>query len=993
MKNKKKVLLSSVLVIALCLSLIAGSTFALFTSESHVNIAVTSGKVNVDAEIKNPKIYSATVESKDEQDTAYEVAGEITSGNHAATYYYEPLTVTTDSDTGNFNGVFTNTGEATYTATTNKLDLDRVTPGDRIDFDVEIANNSNVNIQYRVIVTVNSGLKIFNKMKVSIDGVLLTGVSRTGNWKNLEVNGTIPSIPVKIYLPIDLDGEEYMNQSTSMTVSVEAVQGNAKTTNEILTTAIETEPTATTVANSKTTAENTQISDNDNLVTVVLPKDTVLTSETDTSLMVKVTPQETQGNIAVLNNNPAKASASYDVSVLKIVTEMVGEETTTTTSDAISHDNEEKIRVTMFVGTGLMGVELYHYDDATNKTTQITDFDYNSESGYITFETTSFSEYTVVYNANYAYETDKGIVVLDATEATGVYTNKDGDKVNVSVDESGNVTTVSGNYVLISGTKDGVVYETLVDAFDAAEIGDKILLNVNLPVISNNEESPVFAKNTMLTVGQGNKATLDWYGHTKGGVTYFDGKASDDIVYRVYSDGDVYLQSASYYEGSTFTVKEYVDGIDFNAFSFNETIERVIFTKDLKDAMKIFENNATVKSVDFGNMTKVPNRMFYKIKGISDFVVPEGITTLEVGAFQQSAIESLSLPASLNYAAKQSIAGCVDLTTIIFNGGNNDALTLGDYLSRGCPNLKTVELHREDVTFEGQMTFTNTESGSSENVTVYVVNETVKERIQAVPNMLNLTVKEIISVSNAEELKNAVKNAASNDMIALSSDIVISDAWDERKGGRTSVPVIIDGLGHTIKFTGDISDGGNYHSVFRFEGDATVKNLTFDLSEVPEGNGNRVRAISAKANLTVENCKFIGTTSRSNSRAIIFGEGQSSSQVNASVSIKNSKFVNWTRGVSDNENAKDFKIVVIDGNTFTNANVGVSAYEKITFVNNSMSGCYVQITSYSAADTAQVEATGNRLDNNYAEDNWVGYFDAEKVIAQEEITVYTVENL
>ena len=59
MKNKKKILLSSVMVIALCLSLIAGSTFALFTSESKVNIAVTSGKVDVKASITDLSVYSA----------------------------------------------------------------------------------------------------------------------------------------------------------------------------------------------------------------------------------------------------------------------------------------------------------------------------------------------------------------------------------------------------------------------------------------------------------------------------------------------------------------------------------------------------------------------------------------------------------------------------------------------------------------------------------------------------------------------------------------------------------------------------------------------------------------------------------------------------------------------------------------------------------------------------------------------------------------------
>ena len=40
---KKNRILSSIITIALCLSLIAGSTFALFTSTDEVDIAITAG--------------------------------------------------------------------------------------------------------------------------------------------------------------------------------------------------------------------------------------------------------------------------------------------------------------------------------------------------------------------------------------------------------------------------------------------------------------------------------------------------------------------------------------------------------------------------------------------------------------------------------------------------------------------------------------------------------------------------------------------------------------------------------------------------------------------------------------------------------------------------------------------------------------------------------------------------------------------------------------
>ncbi|MBQ7879161.1 MAG: hypothetical protein IJ317_00785, partial [Clostridia bacterium] len=51
MKKKNKVLLTSMATIAMCASLVAGGTYALFTSESAVNIAISSGTVKVEATI------------------------------------------------------------------------------------------------------------------------------------------------------------------------------------------------------------------------------------------------------------------------------------------------------------------------------------------------------------------------------------------------------------------------------------------------------------------------------------------------------------------------------------------------------------------------------------------------------------------------------------------------------------------------------------------------------------------------------------------------------------------------------------------------------------------------------------------------------------------------------------------------------------------------------------------------------------------------------
>ena len=61
---KKKVLLTSLMSIAMLASIASGATYALFTAEDTTNIAVNAGKVNVSANVEETtlKTYSMGVE-------------------------------------------------------------------------------------------------------------------------------------------------------------------------------------------------------------------------------------------------------------------------------------------------------------------------------------------------------------------------------------------------------------------------------------------------------------------------------------------------------------------------------------------------------------------------------------------------------------------------------------------------------------------------------------------------------------------------------------------------------------------------------------------------------------------------------------------------------------------------------------------------------------------------------------------------------------------
>ena len=183
---KKKTLISSLLTIVMCLALIAGSTYALFTSEDKINIAVTSATVKVTASIdqQSLKLYSMDV-----------------------------------AQTANFE----NGGTAAFNQTTGDLTLSYITPGDKVSFNINVVNESNVAIQYCLTWTVNGELYTALVATVGTNSTAMTEAS--SDWARWESESNTLTIPVSIELPATV-GDEYQDKSATISFKVEAIQGN-----------------------------------------------------------------------------------------------------------------------------------------------------------------------------------------------------------------------------------------------------------------------------------------------------------------------------------------------------------------------------------------------------------------------------------------------------------------------------------------------------------------------------------------------------------------------------------------------------------------------------------------------------------------------------------------------------------------------------------------------------------------------------------------------
>ena len=245
--------------------------------------------------------------------------------------------------------------------------------------------------------------------------------------------------------------------------------------------------------------------------------------------------------------------------------------------------------------------------------------------------------------------------------------------------------------------------------------------------------------------------------------------------------------------------------------------------------------------------------------------------------------------------------------------------------------------------------------------TVSVVNNNLEAKIEN--GKIVLVTKPVAKIGDTTytDFAEALAAVADGDTLTLLDNVSIDYDWNRRS--HIPASITIDGGEHTITFNCSVNDGFNYYSAFHFTKEATVKNLTVDMTNAT-GWGMKIRAISTTSNLTVDNCTFIGNGSENNTRAIIFGEGAGNNIGNLVISITNSNFNNWRRGVSDNESRQDVKSLTLTGNTFNDADVAVSALETVTFTGNTVTDGYVDIRSYTEGNTLDVTATGNTLKEN-----------------------------
>ena len=197
---KTKILLASILTIALCIGVIVGSTYALFIDDTTVNIVVTAGNLDVVASIENGKLLTHS-EGDDEE---FSRTGSFANGGSAVLDSEDPT----------------------------KVLISGMTPGDKLCFNVDVENNSNVAIQYRIVWKSNASetdVDLADALNVTVivnNEEELNIADKESDYYKVDANSEITTFTVIVEFPDREDNNAFRGANGSLSFVVEAVQQN-----------------------------------------------------------------------------------------------------------------------------------------------------------------------------------------------------------------------------------------------------------------------------------------------------------------------------------------------------------------------------------------------------------------------------------------------------------------------------------------------------------------------------------------------------------------------------------------------------------------------------------------------------------------------------------------------------------------------------------------------------------------------------------------------
>ncbi len=337
---------------------------------------------------------------------------------------------------------------------------------------------------------------------------------------------------------------------------------------------------------------------------------------------------------------------------------------------------------------------------------------------------------------------------------------------------------------------------------------------------------PIWGRNSVSStgvgvLGQANEAAEGEFAAT---ATYIkDGSTIKDSL----PDKTSLFYLADANAEGTINVPEGVTAIGGYAFAYNENIDKIVLPSSVKTLNdRAFRDTSAKEVVLNEGLTNISYQAFRNATNVESVVIPSTVTSIAKEAFQNSGVKTLVVPANVTTLEYGCMRDMKMLESVVIEGN----VTIPVYAFRACTNLKTVIIKGDDVNFGGRgMIFTNLESGNGTAITVYVANETVKDRLLANDTAAKDYGGYEIVVGNptASTVTDVKEKLAGGEDVFLANDVTVSKSESGSNGyGASALSITngqtFDGNGNTVYAPGA---NGTWDSAINITS-GTIRNVT-----------------------------------------------------------------------------------------------------------------------------------------------------------------------
>ena len=234
----------------------------------------------------------------------------------------------------------------------------------------------------------------------------------------------------------------------------------------------------------------------------------------------------------------------------------------------------------------------------------------------------------------------------------------------------------------------------------------------------------------------------------------------DGVTYGMGVDGNYYMISVDDYTLTSFTVDENVTVLGTG--------------NGANDNDRIFGKNAPLTSLTLPEgLTEIKDNALNALPNLATVNIPSTVKTIGIQSFRTTGMSEVTIPENVETVKFGAFRDMANLTTVTVEGN----VAFDNYAFRSCPNLTSIYLLGDDVTFAGSQFATHSDNGDATGITIYVKNTTVAARVYAAQtSAYGYEVKVLGAAadgSDAQEVVKATNNAQLNEAIQAGAKAVV----------------------------------------------------------------------------------------------------------------------------------------------------------------------------------------------------------------------------